>query len=276
MVKKNLPKIKSTSIEIKNKKEIKRKFISKNENKDNISINSLDLVDSNYKFEFLKNNEILWTSYFALYGKTNINKWNNLREQSIEKLTKNENEVELLIELITKIDHIRKNSKYKNTQLKFSFYETPTFQIWNIDQFSDYFKDGWNKWKFSSTYKSRYTAKLKKNLCFSWENILSFMGFTFLLKDENIWNYIWYLWHLPKKLIILWISRIQVSDQNDYWWITLLKEWINFFFEILRAGGIKKWLSLFLKENESDNLKKNKSIIYIKKDYNILQDSPDE
>ena len=129
MVKKNLPKIKSTSIEIKNKKGIKRKLrnlknkqselknndhsklkpakiksnekiinknksdenisiddekcssgnISKNENKDNISINSLDLVDSNYKFEFF----LIW-SIFVISSMSNSTSFSFLVNFSID------------------------------------------------------------------------------------------------------------------------------------------------------------------------------------------------
>ena len=78
------------------------------------------------------------------------------------------------------------------------------------------------------------------------------------MEGENIWNYIWYLWFLPKKLLILWYARINISEKNDCWWIVLLKEWFNYFMEILRVGNIKKWIIDFIGKKEGDSPKKNK------------------
>lgn len=226
--------------------------------KDDFSVNSLIFNDSKAEFSFIKDNEKKWINYFVLSEKKDINKWELLIENAIEIFTKKEKEVDLLINLILKIDKIRKNSKYGNIKEKFLFYENPIYEIWNINYFENYFEECWKKYKFFSIYKRRYTKNYKTLLFKSWENILCFMGFNFIMKGEKLWNYIWYLWILPRKLIILWYARINVCEKNDFWWIVLLKEWFNYFMEILRVGNIKNWLINFIREKKSDyKMKKN-------------------
>lgn len=241
-------------------------------NKDNFSISSLELNDSKVDFSFIKDNEKKWINYFDLSEIKDINRWSRLFQYAAEILTKDDKEVDILINLILKIDEIRKNSKYGEIKEKFTLYEIPIYDIWNINDFYNYFDECWNKYKFSSTYKTRYTEKYKKLLFKSWENILCFMGFHFIMDGENIWNYIWYLWILPKKLLILWYSRINLCEKNDFWWIVLLKEWFNYFMEILRVGSIKKWINDFIGVKENDNVKK-KTIKYLHMKSGVLQNN---
>lgn len=226
--------------------------------KDYFSLNSLDLNDSKLELSFLKDNEKNWLNYFDLLEKKDIPKWNRLNKYAAEILTKDEKEADILVNLILKIDEVREKSKYGEIKEKFTFYEIPIYDIWNIKDFNNYSEECWKKYKFVSTYKVRYTAKYKKLLFKSWENILCYMGFNFIMEGENIWNYIWYLWFLPKKLLILWYARINISEKNDCWWIALLKEWFNYFMEILRVGNIKKWIIDFIGKKEGDSPKKNK------------------
>lgn len=116
-----------------NNSELNDSFINSSNDtvKDYFSLNSLDLNDSKLELSFLKDNEKNWLNYFDLLEKKDIPKWNRLNKYAAEILTKDEKEVDILVNLILKIDEVREKSKYGEIKEKFTFYESQ-FMIFGI------------------------------------------------------------------------------------------------------------------------------------------------
>lgn len=241
---------------------------SKNSSKSDVnsSFSSLDLYAPNNKFEFLLENKKNWQIYFDFFDEKNEKKWYNLSELASQFLKTKKTEIDILIELVLTLDKIRRNSNFTNKSLPNENYDKPIAKIWNLSDFDGNYSDAWKKYNIGPQYKKRYTQKFKKSIAKNWENILYFIGFSFILRNENIWDYLWYLFYLPKRLLILWLARLNIIDKNDYWWLLLLKEWKSFYYEILRSKNIKNWLDIF---SDMENESKIKRTFLLKLDDNF-------
>ena len=69
------------------------------------------------------------------------------------------------------------------------------------------------------------------------------------LKYENIYDYWWFIWYLPNQLLIIWLSKLDLITYRSNWWVGLLNDWRQYWFEILRSRGIKNWLMNFISED---------------------------
>ena len=224
-------------------------------NIDNETFSSIDQYTANTTFKFLILKKKDWMNYLDLQDEK---RWCIVNELVNQFLKSKKTEIDILIELIVLIDMERRLSKFSNKELDEQFFEEPVAEIWNLNDFNGFISEGWQKYNIGFQYKKRYTEKFKKSININWENILYFIGFSFKLKNENIWDYLWFLFYLPKRLLILWLARLNVIENDDHWWIFLLKEWKSFFFEVLRCKGIKNWLSIFIPQNDykNDNIHK--------------------
>ena len=150
------------------------------------------------------------------------------------------------------IDKIRKMYEYSDKTNNNQYFKKPSADIWNLRDFKGYKNEANKKYLIGFQYKRRYSKKFEDEIKKNWENILILMDYTFQIKNEDLIDYIWYLFYLPKRLLILWIARLNVVDKNDKWWLLLVREWKTYFFEILRCNGIKNWLKIFINENNED------------------------
>lgn len=242
---------------------------SKNLSKIEDSFYSLDLYSANNDFKFLIDKKNKWLIYFDLNEKKDYNKWLNLNEYASQMLYIKKNEIDILIDLVIILDQKRKTSKFCEHQIPSYYNNQLVAEIWNLTDFDGNKSDAWKKYKIAPQYKRRYTKKFKVTISKNWENIMYCMGFSFKFKNESIWKYLWYLYYLPKRLLILWLVKLTIIEQNDYWWLVLLKQWKSFFFEILRCQNIKNWLDIFLNINDEENKSYIRNIYPLKIDNNF-------
>lgn len=226
-------------------------FFDKNseEKIDNDTFSSLDQYIINTTFNFLNEKKKNWIHYLNLQDKKDEKKWQILNESANQFIKTKKTEIDILIELVVSLDNQRRLSGFSDKELKIEFFKEPVAKIWNLNDFDGFIIEGWRKYNIGFQYKKRYLEKIKKTININWENILYFIGYYFKLENENIWDYLWYLFYLPKRLLILWLARLNLIEKEEHWWINLLREWNFYFFEVLRCQGIKNWLSIFLKDN---------------------------
>lgn len=219
-----------------------------NEEKQGININDISSFQLEEKsdFLFLNENKDLWLEYLDI----NEKQFCQLFERIIEISSQKKNNVNLLNELISKIG-IFFDFQEKLDKTDFVISDKVVSDIWFLAQFNEYYTDVFKRKNNISIYKIRYSDIIRKTIDIKWNNILCFIGFNKELRYENKWDYWWFLWFLPKRLIIIWIAKIDMIKAEDKWWVKLIFEWKQYFFEVLRSKGIKNWLITFIEDDKN-------------------------
>ena len=204
----------------------------------------------------IMNNKKVWSKHLevdlSVYSENFILFYENFR--AINSLRKNNFNV--LIDIITKLINIIKNSDETIEIYKGSNEKDFIYKKWNINLFKDYYDDVWRRKENISNYKKRNNEAIEHYFENHWKSILNFIGFDKKLKYEDDKNYFWFLWFLPNKLLIIWLAALNSLELGNNWWVKLLMEWEEYFIEILRSGGIKNWLLTFAQdEREKENEK---------------------
>ena len=83
-------------------------------------------------------------------------------------------------------------------------------------------------------YKRRYNLKDIKN-----EYLFVMKYIFFDITEKNIFNYFWYMYILPKELIIIILEKIKEKDE---FWIEFVSDLKNFWSSILRVAGVRPFL----------------------------------
>lgn len=186
-------------------------------------------------------NKIAWCKYL------------NIEEEQFEilysKILEIFNQKRTSIYLLTELIHNIGYTIHKNLENTKNISDGKVIsEIWNINQFTGYYKDIIKRKNNITNYKNRYKNYIKKSIDEKWKNILYFMGISQELKYENLFDYFWYLWHLPKELIIIWLAKSELSKLDKKWNEKLINEWKKFIFEVLRSKGIKNWIISFVED----------------------------
>lgn len=210
-------------------------------------ISSLEL-EQNFDFHFLTKNKETWCKYLNLNEEQFISLFNRI----IEIVSQKKNNIVLLNELISKLGILIDSQKNIEDAGGFSS-DKVIADIWLLDQFNGYYTDVFKRKHNISNYKIRYGDIIKNVIDIKWRNILFFLGFKKEYRFENIYDYWWFLWFLPKRLLIIWIAKIDIIKAEDIWWIKLLFEWKEYIFEILRRKGIKNWLMTFVEDDKNND-----------------------
>lgn len=133
--------------------------------------------------------------------------------------------------------HIIKNI-FKELYSKFKSYKKNYLIDFNnnlIEKWKIMFKTGIRaKLENLKKYKRRYNLKDIKN-----EYLFVMKYIFFDINEKNIFNYFWYLYILPKDLLIIILEKIK---DNDEFWIELVSDLKNFWIAILRVGGVRPFL----------------------------------
>lgn len=186
-------------------------------------------------------NKMTWCKYLNIEEE----QFEILFSRILEIFNQKRTSIYLLTELIRNIG----NTIHKNLENTKNISDGKVIsEIWNINQFAGYYKDIIKRKNNITNYKNRYKNYIKKSIDEKWKNILYFMGITQELKYENLFDYFWYLWHLPKELIIIWLAKFELSKLDNKWCEKLINEWKKFIFEVLRSKGIKNWIESFVKD----------------------------
>ena len=182
-------------------------------------------LEEYHEFNFFFLNKKFWCNYLNI----DITQFESLYIKIFEIFLQKRTSIFLLSELISKLE--MKIDSQKDLKItEFISTEKVIADIWFLEQFKGYYDDIFRRKKNITNYKNRYKDIIEKSCKSKWKTILSFIGFTIQLKFENIDDYLWFLWYLPKRLIIIWTAKIDVIQQDDLWWVKLLKEWYIFFF----------------------------------------------
>ena len=212
----------------------------------------LELIGFDLEFcqdnNIIMNNKKVWSKHLELdlsvHSENFILFYENFR--AINSLRKNNFNV--LIDIITKLSNIIKNSDETIEIYKGSIEKDFIYKKWNINLFKDYYDDVWKRKENISNYKKRNNEAIEHYFENHWKSILNFIGFDKKLKYEDDKNYFWFLWFLPNKLLIIWLAALNCLELRNNWWVKLLMEWEEYFIEILRSGGIKNWLLTFVQD----------------------------
>ena len=241
--KNNTEKIKKINSDISNnfnEKQNKEK-ISEKGSEENKKDKSKLKIEQQDEFKFMIINKMTWCKYLNIEEE----QFEILYSRILEIFNQKRTNIYLLTELICNIG----NTIHKNLEnTKNISDEKVISEIWNINQFKGYYKDIIKRKSNITNYKNRYKNYIKKSIEEKWKNILYFMGITQELKYENLFDYFWYLWHLPKKLIMIWLAKFELSKLDKNWCEKLINEWKKFIFEVLRSKGIKNWIVSFVEE----------------------------
>ena len=198
-------------------------------------------IEQQDEFKFMIINKIAWCKYL------------NIEEEQFEilysKILEIFNQKRTSIYLLTELIHNIGYTIHKNLENTKNISDGKVIsEIWNINQFTGYYKDIIKRKNNITNYKNRYKNYIKKSIDEKWKNILYFMGISQELKYENLFDYFWYLWHLPKELIIIWLAKSELSKLDKKWNEKLINEWKKFIFEVLRSKGIKNWIISFVED----------------------------
>ena len=192
-------------------KKICKKDLSKKSSNDETKkdfLNSTFNLEQYSKLQFFIENKKSWCNYLNIDTNQFELLYNRILEISLQKKTS----IILLSELISKIGMILNSQKdLKNTE---NFNEEKFIaDIWFLEQFNGYYYDIFKRRSNITNYKKRFV--IEKSLELKWKNILDFLGFNKQLRFENIFDYLWFLWYLPKRLIIIWIAKIDMLKSED-------------------------------------------------------------
>ena len=133
--------------------------------------------------------------------------------------------------------HIIKNT-FKELFLKFKSYKKNYLIDFNnnlIEKWSIMFKIGIGiKLENLKKYKRRYDLRdIEKEYLFVIKKIF------FEIPEKNIFNYFWYMYILPKDLLIIIMERLK---ENDEFWLDFISDLKNYWVAILRCGGVEPFL----------------------------------
>ena len=198
-------------------------------------------IEQQDEFKFMIINKIAWCKYLNIEEE----QFEILYSRILEIFNQKRTSIYLLTELIHNIGY----TIHKNLENTKNISDGKVIsEIWNINQFTGYYKDIIKRKNNITNYKNRYKNYIKKSIDEKWKNILYFMGISQELKYENLFDYFWYLWHLPKELIIIWLAKSELSKLDKKWNEKLINEWKKFIFEVLRSKGIKNWIISFVED----------------------------
>lgn len=211
---------------------------------------SFDLEFSNDN-NIIVNNKEAWCKHLEIDGSINYDYFILLFENFKTINSLNKNNFELLADIIIKLGNLIKNTNESIDIYKGSTEKELIYKKWNIKLFGGYYDDVWKRRENISNYKKRNNKRIKKCFKNQWKIILNFIGWGKELEFENIYNYFWFVWFLPNKLLIIWLAKLNSMSIGDNWWVKLLMEWEEYWIEILRSGGIKNWLKNFIEEDKT-------------------------
>lgn len=205
--------------------------------------------DKDYNI-IIMNNKSIWCKHLEIDISLDPNNFILFSEnfKAINSIKKNNFEV--LTDIIIKLANLITNRDEDINIYKGNIEKELIYRKWNIILFKGYYKDIWKRKSNISNYKKRNNVQIEKLLKNQWKIILNFIGWDKDLNYDNIYNYFWFIWFLPNKLLIIWLSKLNSLSITDNWWVKLLIEWEEFWIEILRSGGIKNWIRNFIKEEE--------------------------
>ena len=228
--------------------------INKNDKgKEEISLadkNDLSSLNVYQDFNFFKNNKEKWCKYLDLNNKNDDDaEYNAIYARILELTLLKKNNVDLLLEIINKIGIFMdlRNNSINNYECEDKIKSIS--EKWFLSQFKGYYFDVFKRRGNISNYKIRNNKMIEEICLQKWKKILYFLGFKIDLKYENIYDYWWFIWYLPNQLLIIWLSKLDLINYQSNWWIRLLNDWRQYWFEILRSRGIKNWLMNFISED---------------------------
>ena len=192
------------------------------------------------------NNKQIWAKHLEMDLSIEYDNFILLYEnfKSINSLKKNN--FSLLVDIVIKLTNFIKNSNECVEVYKGSIEKDYIYKKWNISLFKGYYDDVWKRKENISNYKKRYNPIIEKSIENQWNSILRFINWEKKFKYDDEYNYFWYLWFLPNKLISIWLAKLNSLNLTSNWWIKLMMEWEEYWIEILRSGGIKNWMRTFI------------------------------
>ncbi len=211
--------------------------------------------DESFDLEFqidkhmILNNKQIWAKHLEMDLSIDYDNFMLVYENfnSINSLKKNN--FYLLVEIIIKLANLIKNSNECVEIYKGSIEKDFIYKKWNISLFKGYYNDAWKRKENISNYKKRYNPVIERSLENQWNSILRFINWDKKFKYDNKYNYFWYLWFLPNKLLSIWLGNLNALTSISNWWVKLMMEWEEYWIEILRSGGIKNWMRTFITDD---------------------------
>lgn len=204
-------------------------------------------LNNNNDFQFLNDNKNIWYNYLKIDEDYKKDQFESIYTRILEIALQKKNNVSLLCEIISKIGFFIESKEIKDNSGKIDSTEVVADK-WSLNQFEGYYEDVFKRKSNISNYKNRNTSTIEKLYETKWRDILDFLGFHKQLKFEDIWDYWWYVWYLPNKLLIIWLAKLDSITFENSWWIQLINEWKQYWYEILRSKGIKNWLITFVND----------------------------
>ena len=192
------------------------------------------------------NNKQIWAKHLEMDLSIEYDNFILLYEnfKSINSLKKNN--FSLLVDIVIKLTNFIKNSNECVEVYKDNIEKDYIYKKWNISLFKGYYDDVWKRKENISNYKKRYNPIIEKSIENQWNSILRFINWEKKFKYDDEYNYFWYLWFLPNKLISIWLAKLNSLTLTSNWWVKLMMEWEEYWIEILRSGGIKNWMRTFI------------------------------
>ena len=231
------------------KNSFKNKIVGEEELK--VEFDKNDSFDLEFQIDkdMILNNKQIWAKHLEMDLSIDYDTFMLLYENfnSINFLKKNN--FYLLIEIIMKLANLIKNSNECVEVYKGSIEKDFIYKKWNISLFKGYYDDVWKRKENISNYKKRYNPVIERSLENQWNSILRFINWDKKFKYDNKYNYFWYLWFLPNKLLSIWLANLNALTSTSNWWVKLMIKWEEYWIEILRAGGIKNRMRTFIADD---------------------------